>query len=143
MDDFDNALMNFKKTLECFPTHYTYLKKIIHKTLSFGFIQESNQYATQLFEIEPTNPTVSKDLIEIYLDNQYPDILIELFKELINKNTNSEVLGNLNFHLGLLHLNVNKEVEGKSYILTAKQYFEKVFTKDSYVFKVIEKLCHQ
>jgi tetratricopeptide (TPR) repeat protein len=33
MDDFENALTNFKKAIECFPTHYFYLKSIIGKAL--------------------------------------------------------------------------------------------------------------
>jgi tetratricopeptide (TPR) repeat protein len=138
MDDFDNAFLNFKKAIECFPTHYHYLKGIIGKALTFGFIQESKHYATQLFDIEPINPTVPQDLIQIYLDYKQADKLIELFNELIDKNKKNEVLGNLNFHLGLLYFNTEQEAKGASYVAIAKQYFEKVLPKDHQVFKSIE-----
>lgn len=140
MDDFDNALLNFKKSIDCFPTHYSHLKGIIGKSLSLDFIHESSYYATKLFEIEPSNPTVPQDLIEIYLNNSRSDLLIELFKELIDKNTNTEILGNLNFHLGLLYFNIDNEAEGAVYIDKSKKHFKKVLPKDHHVFKSIEEL---
>lgn len=138
MDDFDNALINFKKSIDCFPTHYSHLKGIIKKTLSFGFIQEAKLYSVQLFAIEPTNPTVPQDLIEIYFHNKMPELLIEIFNELIVKNKNIEVLGNLNFHLGLVYFNMDNERQGASFMTIARQHFEKVFPKDHYIFKSIE-----
>jgi tetratricopeptide (TPR) repeat protein len=135
MDDFENALTNFKIAIECFPTHYFYLKSIIGKALSFGFVHESKRYAIQLFEIEPANPQVPQDLINIFLELEKPDILIELFKELIDKNEDPEILGNLNFHIGLLNFNLGNESEATSYMRIAKQYFKKVFPLDHQVFK--------
>jgi len=137
MDDFDNAFINFKRAIECFPTHYSHLKGIIEKALSFDFIEESKLYASQLFEIEPINPTVPKDLIEIYLNHKKPEILIELFNGLIDKNKNIEVLGNLNFHLGVLYFNIDKEKDSTSSIAIAKEHFEMVLNKDHHVFKSI------
>lgn len=65
-------------------------------------------------------------------------MLLELFKELIDKNKSEEVLGNLNFHLGLLYFNIDNETESAIYINKAKEYFQKVLPKDHHVFKSIE-----
>lgn len=135
MDDIDNAFINFKKSIDCFPTHYSNLKRIIQKSLSFGFIKEAKQYSTQLFEIEPANPTVPQNLIDIYFENKMPELIIDLFNELIDKNKNIEVLGNLNFHLGLVYFNIDNGTEGASFMTIARQHFEKVFPKDHYIFK--------
>jgi tetratricopeptide (TPR) repeat protein len=138
MDDIENAFINFKKSIDCFPTHYKNLKGIIQKTLSFGLIKEAKQYSTQLFEIEPTNPTGPQDLIDIYFKNEMPDLLIELFNELIDKNKNIEVLGNLNFHMGLVYINIDNKTEGASCMAIARQHFEIVFPKDHIIFKSIK-----
>jgi tetratricopeptide (TPR) repeat protein len=137
MDDFDNALINFKKAIDCFPTHYSHLKSIIGKALLFGLVEDSKQYAIQLFEIEPKNPAVHQDLIEIYLTHEKSTELIKLFKELIDKTKDYEVLGNLNFHLGLLHFNIENVAEAEQSFKTAKQHFVKVLPFDHQVFKSI------
>ncbi len=138
MDDFDNALINFKKSIDSFPTHYSHLKAIIQKTLSFGFIQEAKLYAMQLFTIDPTNPKVSQDLIDIYFENKRPELLIEIFNELIDENKNIEVLGNLNFHLGFVYFSMENKTEGALFMTIARHHFEKVFPKDHYIFKAMK-----
>ena len=84
MDNFEEALVNFRKAIDYFPTHYTYLRGIINETLTQELYNESKKYSKQLFEIEPSNSTVPQDLIKIYLSFEKADILVELFNELIS-----------------------------------------------------------
>lgn len=138
MDDFDNALINLKKAIDCFPSHYSHLKGVIGKTLQFGFIDESINYSIHFFDVAPKNPRVLQDLIEIFFTHNRRDDLIDLFNGLIIKNQNDEVLGNLHFHLGLAYFNMDKVTEAEQRFKTAKQYFEKVLPLDHHVFKSIE-----
>lgn len=138
MDDFDNALTYLKKAIDCLPSHYSHLKGIIGKTLQFGFINESLQYSTQLFEITPKNPTALQDLVEIFFNHNKSTHLIELFKGLIKKHRDYEVLGNLYFHLGLAHFNMDNVADAGQCFQTAKEYFEKILPLDHQVFKSIE-----
>lgn len=138
MDDFDNAFTYLKKAIDCFPSHYSHLKGIIGKTLQFGFINESIQYSTQLFEIKPKNPIVPQDLIEIFFNHNRSNDLIELFRGLIKKHQDYEVLGNLYFHLGLAYFNMDNVADAEQCFKTAKEYFEKILPLNHQVFKSIE-----
>jgi len=67
------------------PTYYTYLKYIINETLSLGILSEYKLYTQQFFKIEPTNPRVLQNFIKIFLNNKKPNLLVELFKEMIHR----------------------------------------------------------
>jgi len=147
MDNLEEALANFRKAIDCFPTHYTYLKGIISETLSQEIYNESKKYSKQLFEIEPTNTTVPQDLIKIYLSLKKTDILIEIFNDLISnykkeKNT-EEILGNLNYHLGFLYLNIDKPNEALKYIKISENFFRKVLPKSHQVFIAISNIIKE
>lgn len=135
MKDLENAMLNFRKSIQCFPTHYSNLKGIIDKTLYFGYFQESKQFAVQLFKIEPTNPISLQDLLEIYLSRNKSDVLIEIFNDLIAQHNDLEVLGNLNFHLGLLFLEIEDKDKAKKHMEISNQNFIKVLPPEHQVFK--------
>ena len=46
-----------------------------------------------------------------------------------------EILGNINFHLGVLFLILHKESKADNYFNLAKGYFKKVLPKNHQVFK--------
>ncbi len=106
MDDYKNAFQSYVMGIECFPTHYKYLKKIIEEALIQQLNEEAKKYSIKLFEIEPKNPTVPSNLIDIYFTNKKQHLLIEIFNDLIKLHKESEILGNLTFHLGLVYLNL-------------------------------------
>ena len=140
MHDIENAMINYKKAVEHFPTHYSNLKGIIAKTLSFGLLEDSRRYSIQLFEVKPTNPTVPKDFIDIYLYYEKSEMLIDLFKELISKHSNhEEVLGNLNYHLGLLYYNLDDESNTTKYMHIAKKHFLEILPVSHQVFEALTK----
>jgi tetratricopeptide (TPR) repeat protein len=138
MDDFKSAFQSYKKGIECFPRHYTYLKKIIAEALMQDLKEEAKKYSIQLFEIEPKNPKVPHDFIDIYLTQNKQGLLIALFSDLIEHHTELEILGNLNFHLGLLYLNMDNQEKSVEYMCKAKDYFTVVLPKNHQVFKTIK-----
>lgn len=140
MLDNEKALFYFRQAIDCFPSHYSHLKDIISETLSLGLYEEAKQYSTQLFNIEPTNPTVPQDLIQLFFDSQNQNLLIELFQALIDHNTDNEVLGNLHLHLALTYFNIGVKQAGLTALKTAKLYFKRSLDRNHKVFKLIEKL---
>jgi len=139
MDDIESAFINYKKSLEFSPAHYSRLKDLIRKSLSLNLTQECLQFANQLIEIELTNPTVPQDFIEIFIDNGKPSLLVELFNKQIGKNKNTEVLGNLNYHLGLLYFNTQKIALAKKHMVIAEQKFKKSLPGNHHVFNSLKK----
>ncbi|WP_321307680.1 restriction endonuclease [Marinifilum fragile] len=138
MDDLKNSFLNYEKGIECFPTHYTYLKTIIGEALSQNLEKKALEYTSQLFYIAPTNPVLSRDLIEIYLDHSRHELLLIFFTESIDINKEDEILGNLNFHLGLLYLNMEFKDKADLYIKKSKKYFEASLPSNHSVFKTIK-----
>jgi tetratricopeptide (TPR) repeat protein len=102
MKDKENEVFYLKKSLEEFP-NYSALKSIINELLHKGDYIESNKYSEIFSDIEPKNPRIFQDLIEIYLNNSEPELLEKFLKDLRKKYTELETLGNINFHLGILN----------------------------------------
>lgn len=138
MDDFKNSFQSYVQGIECFPTHYTYLKKIIREALMLDLSDEAVKYSGQLFEIEPKNPTSLQALIDIYFDSEKQNLLIDFFIDSIEKHNQPEILGNLNFHLGLLYFNLGIEDKADQYIEKSKEHFETVLPKNHQIFKTIK-----
>ena len=138
MDDLERAFESYEKGINCFPTHYTYLKKIINEALIQNLENEALKYSNQLFEIEPTNPRVPQDLIDIYFNQQKQDLLITFFENFIGNNNQNETLGNLFFHLALVYLNIENKNKADLHMKNAKEHFGKVLPKNHTVFKTIK-----
>ena len=99
---------------------------------------EAVKYSGQLFEIEPKNPTSLQALIDIYFDSEKQNLLIDFFIDSIEKHNQPEILGNLNFHLGLLYFNLGIEDKADQYIEKSKEHFETVLPKNHQIFKTIK-----
>lgn len=138
MDDLENSFKSYVKGIDCFPTHYAYLKTIISEALSQNLEKEALKYSSKLFNIEPTNPRVPQDLIVTYLDHRNQELLITFFENSIEKNDEPEILGNLNFHLGLLYLNIGVNDKADLYMGKSKEHFEAILPSNHPVFKSIK-----
>jgi tetratricopeptide (TPR) repeat protein len=137
MKDKENEVFYLKKSLEEFP-NYSALKSIINELLHKGDYIESNKYSETFSDIEPKNPRIFQDLIEIYLNNSEPELFEKFLKDLRKKYTELETLGNINFHLGILNSLLGKENKASSYFKLAKKDFEKVLPKNHHVFKALK-----
>ncbi|MEZ4720870.1 MAG: restriction endonuclease [Flavobacteriales bacterium] len=142
MDDHVNSFSNFKLAIECFPEHYSLLKEVIGKALSFNFNNEAYIYGRMLFHLGPKNPTTLNDLIDIFFENEAPRDLINLFKELTSEHDDPEILGNINFHFSLLYLNLGELKPASDRMQTAKALFEKVLPREHQVFNAISEFQH-
>jgi tetratricopeptide (TPR) repeat protein len=138
MDDNKNAFQNYVKGIDCFPNHYTPLKKMIGEALSQSLIEQAKKYSIQLFNMEPKNPTVPNDLIDLYFENKEENELVKILIHLTTQFSDKDILGNLNFHIGLTYLNMDREEDANKHIVESKGLFEEVYTKDHQVFKAIK-----
>lgn len=137
MKDGKSEMFYLKKSLEEFP-HYSSLKSIINESLKIGDFQESNKYSLIFSDLEPKNPKTFQDLIELYLKNDKPELIETFLKELRKNYTELEILGNINFHLGLLNSVLGLESKADSYFKLAKSNFKKVLPKNHHVFKALK-----
>ena len=138
MNDIQNALLNYRNVLISSPNHYGYLKHQIDFELKFGDKEKAISYSSHLYSLEPKNPTVPNDLIDIFLDNKKGNALIEFFSKEIEDYKDNEIKGNLHFHLGVLQLNMNQKGKARRNFLQAKEYFSTVLDSKNYIFKIIK-----
>lgn len=138
MRDYPNSLMHFRKAIGFLPNHYRFLKQIIPNELNYGTEENCLKYCSQLFEIEPKNPTVPQNLIEIFFDLKREDFLEQFFMDKIEQHTENEILGNLHFHLAILKFNLDKKEASLIDFKFAKNYFIQVFPKGHEVFKTLK-----
>lgn len=132
------ALINFRKAIDNFPTHYSYLKEIIDFELKFGSKEEAIKHSSNLLNIEPKNPRVPQDLIKIFLDNGCGRLLNTFFTNKIEDFENKEVKGNMLFHKALLLLNMNEKGKAKKYFKESEDYFKTELPLNHQVFKSIK-----
>jgi hypothetical protein len=137
MKDDEKEIFYLKKSLEEFP-HYSSLKSIINESLKIGDFQESNKYSLIFSDIEPKNPRTFQDLIELHLKNEKPELIETFLKALRENYTDLEILGNINFHLGLLNSELGLESKADSYFKLAKSNFKKILPKNHQVFKALK-----
>jgi tetratricopeptide (TPR) repeat protein len=140
MDDYQNSLVHFRKTVTYIPNHYGYLKQLIFEELINQNLDECLKYCSQLFGMEPKNPQVLNDLMIIFFRENKIDQLINFFQITIKSYSENEVLGNLYFHLGKFLLSVDREKDGFKNLIKGEEYFKKVFPSTHYVFKEIAKI---
>ena len=137
MKDYENTIAYYKKSIETFPTHYSSLKNIIYDSLNIELYDQSIKYAKIFCDADPRNPRVFQDLIEIYLLNKNPKLLNTFLKNLRKEYNDFEILGNINFHLGILNSTLGKENQADSYFKLAENNFKKVLPKNHQVLKTL------
>lgn len=140
MDEIENALKYFRKSLEHFPTHYGFLKHIIGFELKYGELDESLKHASYLLDIEPQNPTVPNDLVEMFLEkNNNHEALTSFFQKKINNLNDDHAKANILFHKGLFELNLELFGDAKSSFENSEKLFRGTFDKEHEVFDSINK----
>lgn len=143
MENIEEALVNYRKAIDNTPTHYTYLKEIIDFEFKNGSKNEALRHSSNLFDIEPKNPTVSQDLINIFLDNGCGRLLANFFTEKLKEIDDKEIKGNLLFHKGLLYLNMRENGKPRKYFKESGKNFESVLPMTHQVFKSIKQALKQ
>ena len=136
-EDYRNALKYYELSDKLIPDNYYTLKPM----LSLYLVTEDKKASTttkRIFELAPENPTVYQALEDAYTATLKVSELISFYKAQMPKyKSNYIVLGNLNFYLGNLYMDIDKSI-AKEYFLKAKEHFSHVFKNDHDVFGVID-----
>jgi len=143
MRNIEQAIYYFKKSIETFPSHYSSLKQVIFELVILGQYEEAELYAEKFHNTAPTNPRVCHDLIDIYMENNKPDLLKSFFQSLLDKTKEKEILGNISFHQGQLALFATKEKDAAKYFQISKNHFETILPKNHQVFKTLDEYLKQ
>jgi len=134
-----DSLKFFKLADQYNPNNYRILKGIIPLLLEFNKLAESQEKSIALFNLDPTNPTVSNDLLSIYYHSNHQTRLFDVFDALEESNKNSdEILGNVYFHEGVFATWLNRYEHSVKMFKLAKNHLENVFPENHPVFKAID-----
>jgi tetratricopeptide (TPR) repeat protein len=139
---YKEAEEKFNDSLSLLPTCYGALKGKIELFLLTQEIGDKlNNVIDDFFDLEPTNPIICQDLMELYEEHE---LILNLESVMLRKvndyKDNPEVIGNIYYHLGLLfsdkeYLDKNKT---QSYFVKAKNLFSNALNNDHMVFGLIE-----
>lgn len=144
IEDFDNALKYYKLSDQIQPGNYYTINQLLELQLELGLMKESEKTADSFFKLDPTNPRICSDLVEIYTITKKEKELLEFFnRKLEEYNSDNEVLGNIYFHIGQYHLSNEDKIKAKENFLIARKSFESILDKDHYVFEVIDKAIEE
>ena len=139
-----DALKYAKLSYSIIPDDYYNLKHLLTVELQDGKETSSEKTAIEFFSLDPTNPQICTDLVDIFLGADKGSVLLEFFdKRVTEYNENYEVLGNIYFHKGQLARAMEENRLAKNSFLKAKENFEKVFPSDHYVFEVLNEAINE
>lgn len=135
--DDKNAIKYYELANSIDPHNYYNLKPLLAIYVKTGN-KNAKDILNKFFNLAPENPTIYNDLKGIYIGEKNVNKLIEFYKsKLPEYNSNKKVLGNLNFYIGQLYLNLDKKT-AKDYFLKAKDIFITIYDKNHGVFQAIE-----
>ena len=136
---YDEAFSKYDESIAILSTCYGAIKGKIH----IGLLKKlSNDNLTtlvdSLYDLQPTNPTICVDLMNLFAEYKRIDDLIYFLKYGSDKyKENREAIGNFNYHLGLLYSDLENKKEAEQHLLLSKAAFTDSLDKDHYVFTQI------
>ena len=137
--DYRNALKYYEMADKLIPDNYYNLQPML-KLYLITDDKKATATAKRLFELAPEKTTVYQALEDAYGTAGKESALISFYKAQMSKyKSNSIVMGNLNFYLGNIYLDIDKAT-AKEYFLKAKELFKQVFKSDHDVFGVIDEV---
>ena len=102
MDDHEKATRYFRRSFRTSPTVYRNFKPLMAVELGKSRIDAAAECAKALFRLDPGNPRVMQDILEVYGSSRYDRALRELIRELmIEHEGNREAEVNIGFHYGM------------------------------------------
>lgn len=109
MGDQENAAQYFRRSFYTSPTVYRNFRPLMIAELSESRTDEARKFAKALFRLDPENPRLMQDIIEIYESNEYDDELEKIVHELMVENEgNREAKVNIEFHYSMRLFNAGK-----------------------------------
>jgi len=144
MGEETNALEYHRLSYKEYKQNYLNLKSLILAELSYGNPEEAKEYALTLFSMDPTNPTVMQNLIELYQCNESSVHFSKVINALISEFSGSEeALGNIKVHYGIYLHEKNETEKAIQYLQSAKENFEIAFRGNHYVIEQIKDYLKQ
>jgi len=144
IENYEKALKYFHLSDKIQPDNYYTINQLLELQLELGLLEESRKSASDFFELDPKNPRISTDLVDIYLKTGQEEELISLFERKIEKyNDDKEILGNIYFHIGQFYLTKDDRQKAKENFSKARKNFEAVLEEDHYVFQVIDEVLNE
>lgn len=137
MENDSAAIAWFKLSNAADPNNYNTLKPLLRLEVT-NETEDTASTREVFFKLAPENPTIYNDLNEIYLFNERSQALIAYYQKKTEEYKNyPKVLGNLEYYLGQIYMDIDKNISRK-YLLNAKQIFSEVYEPDHEVFGLIE-----
>jgi len=138
LKDFENAIGFYKQADKIQPNNYYTLKPLLDIELSLNK-ENYRDRSKQFFSIAPGNPTIYKDLMEMYWNNEKIDELLSfLISEHVNYLSDNKVNGNLYFYKAVIQYDKKDFVNSKASFEKSRKIFKKVYESDHKVFEVID-----
>lgn len=140
LEKFEDAEKKYDDSIKLLSTSYGAIKGKIDLFLKTNRSDaDLNVAVDSLFQIEPTNPTVCQDILDLFADyDRIDDVFIILERKINDFSNNKEAQGNINYHLGLLSSEIGKNKEAKKYFSEAKDCFESSIDSEHEVFILIK-----
>ena len=102
MNDYEKATRYFRQSFRISPTVYRNFKPLMAAELKRSNTDAAAECAKSLFRLDPKNPRVMQDILELYGSDEYDDAFRELVQELMKEHEgNREAEVNIGFHYGM------------------------------------------
>jgi len=143
---YDSAIIKFNESINLVSNNYGATKGKVDLYLVSGkSIDDINMVVDDFCKIDPVNPIISGDLLNIFSKyGRDKDLASILEKKIIDYQGFNQAQGNFSFHLGLLYLNMGYKIEAKKHFTKSKIMFLNSLSADHQVFEEIEnvlKMC--
>ncbi|MEQ8904970.1 restriction endonuclease [Ekhidna sp.] len=140
LERFEEAENKYNESMKLLNSSYGAMKgKIDLYLLTNRSEAELNQVIDDFCQLDPTNPTVCLDIIDLFSEyNKIDDFFKVMNRKISDYFDNKEAQGNFNYHLGLLCSAINKEQDAKKYFSKAKHCFSGTIDPKHRVFELIE-----
>ncbi len=142
LNDDEKAYKYYKIANDITPNEYYILYPYLNLSVKLDK-EEATELRESFFQLDPDNPTIYQNLLDVYITNQKVNELLIYFENLTTTYSDKpSILGSLYFYSGVIYLEINKDEKAKDKFKSAKIEFEKVYDTDHQVFKVLDEFIN-
>lgn len=136
----DSAIEKLDESIKLVNNNYGAIKlKVDIYLILKKSIDNINKILNDFCELDPTNPIIGNDLIDLFYKHGREKELINIFKKKIKDyNGHDQAQGNFSFYLGLLYLNMKRNDKARKHFVKSKVMFLNSVSSDHQVFETIE-----
>jgi hypothetical protein len=140
LNKIDDAFSKYNQSITKLKTSYGAIKgKILIGLIKKLTIEKLTPLIDDFYDLEPTNPTICNDVMELFVTHNRIEDLIHFLKYGSEKyKENKEAVGNFNYNLGLLFAHLENKKESENHFLIAKTAFAGSLEKGDDIFGLIE-----